>query len=690
MKNKFLRTGFLIALPLTAVAMAFAQGNKAKTYTSVKEQAPADFTQLMDKSISPGTDFFQYANGTWVKNNPVPSTESSWTAFNEIRDFNRKTLRTILENAAATKNAPKGSNIQKIGDYFASGMDSAAIEKAGVTPLKPEFDAINGIKSVYDVIAVTARLHRKGVNALFSFGVDQDAEKSTEYLAVAAQGGIGLPDRDYYFKEDDKAKKIKAEYQKHIENMFVLLGDKQTDAAKEAETVIDIETALASASLTRVQQRDPHAIYHKMTVKEANTNSPVIGWESYFKAVGISSIQNLNVAMPEFFKQLSNQLGTRNVSDWKTYLRFRLISSKASMLSSNFVNENFHFYGTVLSGTKTLEPRWKRVQGSTDGNLGEILGQEYVKVAFKPEAKAKMKLMVANLMEALKQRINGLEWMSQPTKEAAIHKLNTIVVKIGYPDVWKDYSALKIDRTSYVLNEMRASEFESQRNFDKIGKPIDRNEWGMTPPTVNAYYNPAMNEIVFPAGILQKPFFDANGDDAMNYGSIGAVIGHELTHGFDDEGRQFDADGNLKDWWTKEDAEKFDQRTGVVVKQFNGYQALDTMHINGKLTLGENIADLGGLTIAYQAYKNSLKGKPEPKPINGFTGDQRFFLAWAQGWRCNYRPEALSRQLLTNPHSPGMYRVIGPLSNMPDFWKAFGLKEGQPMVRSGENQAKIW
>ena len=676
-------------VPALAVTMwAFKPGNDPKT--AMKEAPSTDFTALMDKSVSPGTDFFEYANGTWVKNNPVPATESSWTAFNEIRDFNRKVLRDILEKAAATKNAPKGSNIQKIGDYFASGMDSAAIEKAGVTPLKPDFDAINSIKTVGDVINVTARLQKKGVNALFSFYVDQDAKNSTQYLASAGQGGLGLPDRDYYFKDDERTKNIRIEYLKHIENMLVLLGDTHEAAAREANTIMDIETALATASLNRTQMRDPYAIYHKMTVAEASTASPSIGWENYFKAIGITGVKDINIGMPEFFKQLSNQLGTRNVNDWKTYLRFKLISSTASMLSSNFVNENFHFHGTILSGTKSLEPRWKRIQGSTDANIGELLGQEYVKVAFKPEAKVKAKEMVNNLMAALKERILALDWMSASTKEAAVHKLSTIMVKIGYPDKWRDYSKLSIDRGPYVLNEMRATEFEYQRNFDKLGKPMDRTEWGMTPSTVNAYYNPANNEIVFPAGILQKPFFDPYGDDAMNYGSIGAVIGHELTHGFDDEGRQFDADGNLKDWWTKDDADKFDERTGVVIRQFNGYQALDTMHINGKLTLGENIADLGGLTIAFQAYKNSLKGKPTPKEIKGFTGEQRFFLAWAQGWRCNYRSEALSRQLLTNPHSPGKYRVIGPLSNMPDFWKAFNLKPGQPMVRSGNDQAKIW
>jgi len=690
MKSSKLSKGLLVITPIFALALwAFTPANDPKK-SNMKETSSNDFTALMDKSVAPGTDFFQYANGTWIKNNPIPATESNWTAFNEIRDFNRNVLRQILEKAAATKNAPKGSNIQKIGDYFASGMDSAAIEKAGFTPLKPEFNAINSINTIPDVIRVAAQLQKKGVNALFSFYVDQDAKNSSQYLASAGQGGLGLPDRDYYFKDDPKAKNIRSEYVKHMENMFVLLGDTPADAAKEAATVMEIETALANASLNRVQMRDPYAVYHKMTVAEANTDAPNIGWEAYFKAIGISGVKDINIGMPEFFKQLNSQLSTRAIADWKTYLRFRLISSSASMLSSNFVNENFHFYGTVMSGTKTLEPRWKRIQGSTDANLGELLGQEYVKVAFKPEAKAKAKDMVNNLMAALKQRILALDWMSQATKEQAIHKLSTIMVKIGYPDKWRDYSALSIDRGPFVLNEMRATEFEYQRNFDKLGKPIDRTEWGMTPSTVNAYYNPANNEIVFPAGILQKPFFDPYGDDAMNYGSIGAVIGHELTHGFDDEGRQFDADGNLKDWWTKEDAEKFDQRTGIVVKQFNGYAALDTMHINGKLTLGENIADLGGLTIAYQAYMNSLKGKPAPKLIKGFTGDQRFFLAWAQGWRCNYRPEALSRQLLTNPHSPGKFRVIGPLSNMPEFKKAFGLKDGDPMVRSGADQAKIW
>lgn len=693
MKSRFLKTSTLIMLPLMGLTMfGFTVGKEKKTEASMKSsEKPTDFTQFLDKSVAPGKDFFLFANGTWIKNNtPIPATESNWTAFNEIRDFNRKVVRGILENAAADKTAPKGSNIQKLGDYFASGMDSAAIEKAGVTPLKPEFDAINTMKDKNDVVTMAARLQRKGINALFGFYVDQDAKASTMYIATAGQAGIGLPDRDYYFKTDDKMKNIRVEYVKHISNMFQLLGDAKEKADKEAQTVMDVETSLASASMNRLQMRDPNAVYHKMTVAEASASAPNIGWENFMKAIGVPPVKEMNVGQPDFFKELSVQLGTRSMDDWKTYLRFRLVSSTAGKLNSAFVNESFHFYGTIMNGTKVLEPRWKRIQASTDGNLGELLGQEYVKVAFKPEAKAKAKEMVNNLMAALKERINLLDWMSAATKKEALHKLSTIVVKIGYPDQWHDYSKLEINRGPYILNEMRATEFETQRNLDKIGKPIDRIEWGMTPPTVNAYYNPAMNEIVFPAGILQKPFFDPYGDDAMNYGSIGAVIGHELTHGFDDEGRQFDADGNLKDWWTKEDAEQFDKRTGAVVKQFNGYVAQDTMHINGKLTLGENIADLGGLTIAYQAYKNSLKGKPEPKVINGYTGDQRFFLAWAQGWRCIYRPEALTRQLLTNPHSPGMFRVIGPLSNMPEFYKAFDLKDGDAMKRPEADRAKIW
>lgn len=643
--------------------------------------------KFMDLTVNPGADFFQYANGGWVKANPIPSTESSWSSFNELRNHNLDILKKILDASAKNTKAPKGSNTQKIGDFYASGMDTLTIEKVGIKPLEKELLAINAIKNTKDLVERIAHLHRIGVGSLFGFYVDQDGKISTQYAANLNQGGLSLPDRDYYFRTDAKSENIRKEFLKHVTNMFQLMNDGNADA--KANAIMNLETKLAEGSRNRVALRDPNANYNKMAVDEMIKNYPNMQWAAYLKAVGIPPVKDIIVGQPEFLAKADSLIKAEKIENWKTYLQWQLLHSFAGKLSSKYVNESFHFYGTVMNGVKENEPRWKRMITQTDNSVGELLGQEYVKVAFKPEAKAKCKSMVNNLMAALKDRINNLEWMSAETKTAAQHKLAKITVKIGYPDKWHDYTKLSISRGDYVGNIIASNEFDYAYNMNKIGKPIDRSEWGMTPPTVNAYYNPSMNEIVFPAGILQPPFFTADADDALNYGSIGAVIGHELTHGFDDEGRQFDADGNLKDWWTKQDAENFDARTGKVVKQFDGYVAIDTVHVNGKLTLGENIADLGGLTIAHDAYIKSLGGKPAPM-IDGFTGDQRFYLGWAQAWRYQFRPEALMRQVLTNPHSPANFRVLGPLSNIPEFHKAFNIKEGDAMMRPEADRAKIW
>lgn len=687
MKSNFFRSKAL-ALPMLALGVfSLTQCKNAEPATE-PDVISVDVS-LMDTTVNPGEDFFQYANGGWLKNNPIPETEYRWTAFNELAERNRAILKKVLEEAAAKTDAVKGTNEQKIGDFYASGMDSAKIEKDGIAPLKDELARIDAVKDVKGFIETVAQQQRKGIRTLFSFYVDQDAKKSTEYAPYANQGGLGLPERDYYFNNDERSKNIRAEYIKHIANMFVLLGETQTAAEAKAKTIFDLETRLAKASMTKVERRDPDKTYNKMTIEELNKLAPKMEWNHYLASVGIPPVKEVIVGQPNFFKEANNVLASAKVDDLKTYLRWNLIRSTASDISTAFVTESFSFNGTVLNGVKAQEPRWKRILKQSDNSLGEVLGQEYVKTAFTPEAKEKMLVLVGNLKDALKEKIQGLEWMSDATKKEALNKLSTFVTKIGYPDKWKDYSKLEINRDAYVLNVMRANEFEFQENMDKIGKPIDRNEWGMTPPTVNAYYNPAMNEIVFPAGILQPPYFDPKADDALNYGGIGAVIGHELTHGFDDEGRKFDAHGNLADWWTKEDADKYAVHTTVVKEQFNGYKVIDDMHVNGELTLGENIADLGGLTIAYAAYKKSLIGKEAPV-IKGFTGDQRFFISWAQVWRSNYRPEALAKQLLTDPHSPGKYRVLGPLANIPEFHKAFNLKEGQPMVRPEMLRAKIW
>ncbi len=644
----------------------------------------------IDMSAKPSQDFYRFANGGWLAANPVPPEYSRWGSFEEVTEKNYKDLHEILDEAAANTSAPKGSNIQRIGDFYASGMDSARAEAEGVKPLAPEFDRIAALKDVAEVPAYLAHMHANGINPVFGFYVAQDAKSSTDQIAQMQQGGLGLPDRDYYTKDDERSKKLRDEYVAHVTKMFELLGDDASTAGTEAKTVMEIETRMANASMTRVQRRDPNATYHKMSLGDLNDLTPAIAWKSYFEGVGRSSPGPINVGQPDFFKEVNTMMKDVPLAGWKTYFRWRLIHETAPLLSSAFVNENFHFYGTVLTGAKEIQPRWKRCLSFTNGELGDALGLLYVKKHFSPMAKARAKEMVENLREAFRERIKTRQWMSDATKSKALSKLDAFGVKIGYPDKWRDYTGLDIDRGSFVLNVMRADAFEFKRRLDKIGQPVDRTEWGMTPPTVNAYYSPTMNEIVFPAGILQPPFFDPEADDAVNYGGMGAVIGHEMTHGFDDQGSQFDAKGNLKDWWLPEDKISFKARTLLVEKEYDAFAPIDSLHVNGKLTLGENIADLGGLTIAFEALKRSEQGKAATEKIDGFTLAQRFFLAWAQMWRNNYRPEELRRRLIIDPHSPGEYRTIGPLENMQEFFDAFSCQPGDPMVRPEKLRAKIW
>jgi putative endopeptidase len=674
-----------IFFPIVAAACIFA----AQTAVSQDQVYHGLDPKNLDTTVSPCKDFYEFANGGWLKANPIPPEYSRWGSFEELAERNNVQLHQILDDAAGNASAPKGSIEQKVGDFYFSGMDSASIEEQGTKPLAPYFERIAAIKNVEDLQAEIARMHSEGTSVVFNFFGDQDAKNSTHVIAQVYQGGLGLPDRDYYLKEDERSKKIRDEYVAHVAKMFTLLGDDEKTAAQEAQTVMAMETQLAKASMTRVQQRDPNAIYHKMSVKELQSLTPDFSWAKYFDGIHLSDRGDVNVAQPDFVKEVNSMLETVPLADWKVYLRWHLIHDAASYLSSPFVNESFRFYGMELNGTKQLKPRWKRVLSATDNNLGMALGQLYVAKYFPPEAKTRALEMVHNLIAALREHINDAAWMSDTTKKQALHKLDAFTVKIGYPDKWRDYSSLEINRGPYVLNAIRASEFDFRRTINKIGKPVDRTEWGMTPPTVNAYYNPTMNEIVFPAGILQPPFFDFQADDAVNYGGMGSVIGHEMTHGFDDEGRQFDANGNLKDWWTPEDKKQFEERAEKVEKQFDNYSPIDTLHINGKLTLGENIADLGGLNVAYTALENALRGKPRPL-IDGFTPEQRFFLAWAQIWRNNVRPENVRLRLNVDPHSPGEFRAIGPISNMPEFYEAFHCKEGDAMVRAADVRAKIW
>ena len=641
----------------------------------------------MDNTANACTDFFQYANGTWLKNTEIPAAYSRWGSFNVLAENNRDILKEIVDNAAKTK-AAKNSDTQLIGDFYSSCMDEAAIEKAGATPLKPYFKQIDKIKTKQDLLNQIAMFHNMGVPALFGFGGSPDLKNSSMVIAGASQGGLSLPNREYYTKTDEKSKEIRAKFVDYMTNMFKLLGDSPANAAANAKTVMNIQMKLAENSLAPVDLRDPDNRYHKMSLADAQEISPNINWKSYMMTRGVPTVSEINIGQPEFFKAANQMINDVSINDWKTYLRWMLINDAASNLSKKFETAKFDFFSKYLNGTKEQQPRWRRCVAATDGNLGEALGQEFVKKAFTPEAKKRMDELISNLFAAMKVRINNLEWMSPETKKEAQVKLSTFKRKIGYPDVLRGYAGLTINDKSYFGNIARSGEFQIKRNLKDIGNPVDRTRWGMTTPTVNAYYSPLLNEIVFPAGILQPPFFNFSADDAINYGAIGGVIGHEISHGFDDQGSKFDAEGNLKSWWTDEDRAKFDERASCVVKQFDKYEVQPDLFMNGKLTLGENIGDLGGLAVAYTAYQKSLEGKARPEKIDEFTPEQRFFLGWAQVWAAKATPESERSQVLGDPHALPRWRVNGPLSNMPQFAEAFDCKEGQPMVKS--DLCNIW
>jgi len=680
-----------LAISAFAVAISFAvvRGAATSPASLADDNASSwgfDIANL-DKTCKPCDDFYQFAMGGWMKNNPIPAAYSSWGTFTQLADKNQQNLRTVLDNAEKS-DAKSGTNEQKIGDFYVSCMDTSAIDAAGTKPLEPELVRIALIKNQSDLLTEAARLQRLGTGVLFRFGSAQDAKDSTQVIAVAGQGGLGLPDRDYYVRDDEKSKQTREAYVKHVAKMFALLGDSADKSAAEANTVMTIETALANASLKNVDLRDPIKTYHPTSLGDLKTLTPNFSWEDYFKLQGRPDIKTINVAQPDFFKALDAQLTATQIADWKVYLRWHLVNSAAAALPEAFVNEEFDFRGKTLTGAKEIQPRWKRCVQATDRHLGEALGQLYVEKYFPPEAKAHALIMVRNLVAALHDDLQTLSWMSPETRAQATAKLEAFAIKIGYTDKWRDYSKLTIDRASYLQNQSRAAEFDFARRLEKIGKPVDRTEWGMTPPQVNAYNNSAMNEIVFPAGILQPPFYDPKADDAINYGGMGAVIGHEITHGFDDHGSQYDAHGNLKNWWSDDDLKNFKGRATCVSDQFDGFVVDGDLHQNGRLVLGESIADLGGLTIAYAAYEKSIEGKPRPGDKDGFTPEQRFFLGWAQVWGANQRLEFARLMANTNPHPLSRFRVNGPLSNIAEFAKAFGCKKGDAMIR--ENQCKIW
>jgi len=656
--------------------------NTGKQVSSLPEGVKFIDPSFIDSTVNPADDFYTFAGGNWMKKNAIPASETRWGSFNLLEDFNKKALKGLLEEAAAVKGASKGSPEQMVGDLFASGMDTSAIDKAGVSAIQTELDKINAITDTKSLIDEIARENINGYNPLFELYVGPDDKEVTKNICNLFQGGLGLPDRDYYLKNDARETEIRAKYLVHIANMLKLSGEPETEATAHASTIMGMETAMAKVSMDRVSMRDPYKLYNKFSLAALSSKTPNIDWKYFLEKVNISNQDTLLVAQPDFFASMATMLGKTPIADWKVYLKWHLLSGMSAYLSKDFDTE-------TMRGQQEQKPRWKRVLSVVDGAVGHQLGKMYTDKYFTAAAKTRMMELVNNLEKAFEARINKLDWMSDSTKVKAQEKLHAFIKKIGYPDKWRDYKGLEIVRDSYVKNVLASNVFDYNYNINKLGKPVDRSEWGMTPPTVNAYYNPAFNEIVFPAGILQYPFFDLNVDDAAIYGGIGAVIGHEMTHGFDDQGCQYAADGNLKNWWSAEDKSRFDAKTNMVRTQYDNYTILDNKHVNGSLTLGENIADLGGVTIGYDAFKMTKQGQGNEK-IDGFTPDQRFFLSWAQVWRQNIRDEEAAQRLVTDPHSPGQHRCNGPLTNFAPFYTAFNVKEGNKMYKPEAERAKVW
>ncbi len=679
MRQQFIRlaSAVIVAASLVAATAALAQNDKIVD------------PSVYDAKVSPCDNFWQYVNGPWLAGNPIPPQYNGWGLSYVMYEKNLNTLHAILDEAAADKTAKPGTPRQKIGDFYSVAMDTVKIEADRYKPLEPELARIAALKSEADVVKFIGESHAKGMPFVFDVGADQDMKNSTQIILYATQSGLGLPDRDYYTRTDDESKQLRDKYVVHMANMFTLVGEPDEKAKADADAVLQMETRLANASLTAVEQRDPNTWYNYITVKEADTQTPNFSWTNYLTAINEPQLASFSFAHPKFFAEMNKMLGEVSADNWQAYFRWHLIHGAAATLSTDFVNEDFDFYAKTLRGSQQIRDRWKRVQAATDFALGEVLGQTYVEKAFPPRAKQKAEEMVKNLLAAMKDRINQAPFLGPETKQKALAKLAKFNYKIGYPDKWRDYSALTVGRESYYDNIRRARNFEFHRQLNKIGQPVDRTEWGMTPQTINAYYNPLMNEIVFPAAILQPPMFDPDADDASNYGAMGAVIGHEISHGFDDEGSQYDADGNLSSWWTEVDRKVFDSLTQKLVEQFNEYIAVDSLHVNGQLTLGENIGDLGGVKVAYYALEKQLAGKPQPK-IDGFTPEQRFFLAYAAAWRGQFRPQTIKVQVQTDPHSPDEFRVLGPLSNSAEFEQAFGCTADSKMMRQADQKISIW
>ncbi|MGI8509783.1 MAG: M13 family metallopeptidase [Gemmatimonadaceae bacterium] len=675
-----------LAAPLCALPVLLpAQG---AMHSAIPVPARALDPANIDRKYGACQDFYMFANGGWIARNPIPPAFASWGSFAELTERNNLVLKAVLDSAASQARTTTDSNTRKLGTFYSSCMDSTAAEAAGIAPLSPELARIAAVSDRAQLEPEIARLHVAGFGGAFRFGGGADAKNASMVIAHASQGGITLPDRDYYLRNEAATQAIRSQYTDYVTQLFTLAGDRPAVAAANAQRVLSIETSLARASLPRVALRDPNVTYHPMTLAQANALTPAFDWTTYVNAIGVPQVTTVNIGMPDFFKALNTELTQRPLDDWKAYLRWVVLSRSAPELSSPFVDASFKF-GSLLSGAKVQQPRWKRCLSASDQALGDALGREYVKVVFTPAAKAKMLAMVMNLRSVLRDRITHADWMSDVTRKQALEKMDAFNQKIGYPDTWRDYAELNITPGAFINNVTATRAYETRRDLAMIGKPVDRTRWGMTPPTVNAYYSPPLNEIVFPAGRLQPPFFALSYDDAANYGGVGGTIGHEMSHGFDDQGRQYDAHGNLRDWWTPEDAHRYTAKAAVVENQYNGYVAIDTLHVNGKLTLGENLADVVGVSVAFEAMERALKGQ-QHHLIDGFTPEQRFFLAYAQARLTETRPERARVAVATDPHSPGPFRVNGPLANMPEFAQAFGCKPGDAMVRPDSIRAHIW
>ena len=684
MKTSPLRP-WLLAAPALLLALASCQsGNKSGS-------GQPDLIQAnLDTTVRPGDDFFQYANGTWLKKHPIPASESSWSIGQEVQDEVYARLRALNEEATKAK-AAAGTTQQKIGDFWATGMDSVAADKQGIAPLKPELDRLAALRTPADVQAAIARLIPLNVNALIGPFVSQDNKNSEKMALYLYQAGLGLPNRDYYFNKDKRTANIRKEYGGHVAKMLELMGEDAATAQRHSAQIVKLETALAGSSRKLEELRDPYANYNKMAVADLNKLTPGIDWKAWLAQMELGKVDSVIVGQPKFYREVGRLLRTTPIEDWKAYLQWQLLHTYATYLSKPIDNENFRFYGTVLQGRKEQRARWKRVLDEEEDAMGEVLGQLFVKEYFSPETKARYAKLTENVVASFREHIQALTWMSDSTKQKALVKLTKITPKVGYPDKWKDYSTLQINRDSYAANMMRASQWRYRYELNKLGKPVDRTEWGMTPQTYNAYYNPSNNEIVLPAAIFAIPGLqDANADDAIIYGYAGAsTIGHELTHGFDDEGSQFDEKGNLRNWWSKKDRAAFQQRVNQIVRQFNGYTVLDSLHINGKATAGENIADLGGIVIAFDAFKKTDQYKKGEK-IGGLTPTQRYFLGYALGWQGHQRDEVLAQRILTDVHSPASYRVNGPFADVPAFYEAFNVKPGDKLYRPDSARVTIW